>query len=97
MSARVLHLAHASPSCDLWRGFGAYELLREVTGRPPLFSARTRSWTAGPWRTADAVALWESRGGYVELVDEAHLLRLAGHEVDRLLAAHAEARGELFA
>jgi hypothetical protein len=96
MSARVLQLAHVSPSCDLWRGYGAYELLREVSGRAPLFSARTRAWTCGPWRTADAIALWESRGGQVEIVDEAHLLRLAGHEVDGLKAAHAEARGALW-
>lgn len=96
MSTRVLQVANASPSCDLWRGFGAYELLREISGRAPLFSARTRTWTCGPWRTPDAIALWESRGGRVEIVDEAHLLRLAGHEVDKLQAAHAMSRGELW-
>lgn len=95
MSVRVLHLAHITPSCDLWRGFGAYELLREISGRAPLFSSRTRAWTCGPWRTPDAIALWESRGGVVELVDEAHLLRLAGHQIDALKAAHAESRGML--
>ena len=96
MSVRVLQLAHITPSCDAWRGHGARELLSEVcAGRPPLWTARLRAWTAGPWRTADAVALWELRGGWIEIVDEAHLLRLAGHEIDSLKAAHAEARGML--
>lgn len=97
MSARVLQLAHVTPSCDAWRGYGAYDLLAEVCSRPPVRLTRLGAWSAGPWRTADAVALWESRGGQVEIVDEEHLLRLAGSAVDRLRAAHAEARGELFA
>lgn len=87
--ARVIRLAHIAPSCDAWRGYLARELLTEVCGRPPMWAGRLRAWTAGPWRTPDAIALWESRGGWVETVDEEDLLRMA--DADR-----AERRGELW-
>lgn len=96
MSARVLQVAHATPSCDYFRGYGSRELLTEVLGRAPLWGSRVRAWSIGPWHTPDAIALAESRGWRVEIVDEAHLKRLAGHEIDGIKAAHAESRGELW-
>lgn len=96
MSARTLQLAHITPSCDAWRGYGAREILAETAGRPPLWSSLLHAWTIGPWRSPDAVALAEARGYFVEPVDEAHLLRLAGHEAGKVKAAYAEARGELW-
>ena len=96
MSAWVLQVAHVSPSCDYWRGHGSRELLTEVAGgRVPLWGSRVRAWHCQPATTAEALALAESRGWWVEIIDEAHLLRLAGVEVDAVRAAHAESRGML--
>lgn len=89
MSARMLYLARIAPSCDAWRGWRARDLLTEVCGRAPMWSAQLGAWTAGPWRTADAVALWESRGGWIQEVSEHDLLAKAA-------ADRAERRGELW-
>ena len=96
MGRRVLEVAHVSPSCDYWRGHGSRELLAEVSGRSPLWGSRVRAWHCQPQTSAEAFALAQSRGWHVEVVDEAHLLRLAGVEVDQVKAAHATSRGELF-
>lgn len=97
MSARVVQVAHISPSCDYWRGYGTRELLVEALGgRAPLWGSRVRAWHCQPRTSADALAIAESRGWQVEEIDEAHLLRLAGIEVDAARAAHAESRGELW-
>lgn len=95
MSTRVLFVAHVAPSCDYWRGYGAYELLTEAAGRSPVWGSRVRAWHCQPRTSAEALALAESRGWCVEVIDEAHLLRLAGHEVEAVRAAHAESRGML--
>lgn len=95
MGARLLQVAHVTQSCDYWRGHGSRELLTAVTGRAPLWGSRVRAWHCQPRTSADAMALAESWGWRVEVIDEAHLLRLAGHEVDELRTAHAQARGML--
>lgn len=97
MGRRVLEVAHVSPSCDYWRGHGSRELLAEVSGgRAPLWGSRVRAWHCQPSTSTDAIALAESRGWHVDIIDEAHLLRLAGIEVDAVRAAHAESRGALW-
>lgn len=91
MTARTLQVAFPpdAPSCAWVRGFGARELLTDVTHRAPLFGSRVRAWCAQPHTARNAIALAESRGWHVEIVSEAHLLRLAGVEV-------ADERGRLW-
>lgn len=96
MSARVVQVARISPSCDYWRGYGSRELLAEVSGRVPVWGPRVRAWHCQPSTSADAMALAESWGWRVEVINEAHLLTLAGAEVDAVKAAHAESIGALW-
>lgn len=97
MSTRLIQAAYINRSCAYVRGFGSRDLLMEVNGgRAPLFGTRVRAWYGIPEVVSEALALADSRGWSTEVVDEAHLLRLAGHEVSKVKAAHAESRGELF-
>lgn len=50
---------------DCWaeaKGHGSRGLLMLLTGRPPVFNIRTRSWCTTPQRVRDLVALAEIRG-----------------------------------
>ncbi|HWJ65370.1 MAG TPA: hypothetical protein VNT31_01715 [Nocardioides sp.] len=96
MTARTMQAVFVAPSCAYLRGWGSRELLTEVLGRPPIFGARVRAWHAQPHNVRDAIAVAEERGIKVEIVEEAHLLRLAGLEVDEMAKARAESRGELW-
>lgn len=95
MSAR-LQAAFVAPSCAYMRGHGSRELLTEVLGRPPVYGSRLRAWHAQPHNVTDAIAVAEERGIKVEIVEESHLLRLAGLEFDEMAKARAESRGELW-
>lgn len=98
MSARVLSVCFpaSAPSCAYVRGFGAFELLREIRGRSPVYGIRARAWAVQPHTARDAIAVAEARGWRVEIVTEAHLLRLAGVEIEEKRATHAEAKGQLW-
>lgn len=97
MSTRLIQAAFINRSCAYVRGYGSRDLLMEVNGgRAPLFGSRVRAWYGVPGVISEALALADSRGWPTEVVDEKHLLRLAGHEVAEVRAAHAESRGELW-
>lgn len=96
MSPRVLYVTFVNRSCAYLRGHGARELLTDLRGRPPVYGARVRAWHCQPSTAHDAIAMAESRRWAVEIVSEADLLRMAGHEADEDRQARAHARGELF-
>lgn len=85
-----------APSCAYVRGHGAFELLREIRGRSPVYGIRARAWAVQPQTARDVIAVAESRGWRVEVITEEHLLRLAGVETDEKRARHAEAKGQLW-
>lgn len=97
MSPRLIQAVYVNRNAAYLRGFGSRDLLMECNGgRPPLFGSRLRAWYGTPEVVTEALARADSRGWATEVVDEEHALRLAGHEVATVKAAHAEARGELW-
>ncbi|RYC14566.1 hypothetical protein [Nocardioides zhouii] len=96
MSTRLIQAAFINRSAAYLRGHGSRDLLMECNGgRPPLFGSRLRAWYGTPEVVSEALALAESRRWPTEVVDEVHLLRLAGHEVAAVKAAHAAVHGML--
>jgi hypothetical protein len=50
---------------DNWaevRGWGSRDLLKELTGRSPVYNTRTRSWCTTPKRARDLAVLAEVNG-----------------------------------
>lgn len=81
MSARVIKAAYAGRLAAWVNGWGSRELLEEATGRPPIWGARHRAWQCIPEAADAALILAELRGWRCEVVEEAHLLALAGSEL----------------
>jgi len=90
MTARLIRAAYVTRVYALLSGHGSRELLVEVRhGRPPLWSSRYRAWASTPEHVSDALALAEARNWATSVVEEEHMLALAGAEL-------AEARGVLW-
>lgn len=80
MSARTIQVCFATQAGAFVRGFGSRELLIDIRGRAPVYNTRLRAWAAMPSTASDLIAVAERRGWTVEVVSEAHLVRLAGGE-----------------
>lgn len=61
MARRVLEVELAGMG-SLVRGYGSRELIIDVTGRPPIWSAIRRGWSLQETTARDVVAAAESRG-----------------------------------
>ena len=90
MSRRLIRAAYAGRWCAFLNGYGSRELLTELGhGKPPVWNPRFRAWVGQPETITNALVLAEARGWATEVVDEDHLLALAGAE-------RAEERGALW-
>lgn len=61
MARRVLEVELAGMG-SLVRGYGARELIIDLTGRPPMWSSIRRGWSLQESTARDVVAAAESRG-----------------------------------
>jgi hypothetical protein len=62
--ARHVEIRFVTPSLALVNGYGTREMLKEITGRVPVWATLDRGWVTQPHNARDLVAALEHRGGF---------------------------------
>ena len=91
-----LEMCFINLSCAMVRGYGSRELLVELRGSAPVWSSLSRAWTCQPKTARSLIALAESRGRHVVVIDEGRLRLHAEAEVAQERQEAAEVRGLLW-
>lgn len=64
------HLSIELAGCgSLVRGYGSRDLVEEVSGRPPVWMSRLRGWSIQEWTARKVVALAETRGYDITIIE----------------------------
>jgi hypothetical protein len=66
---RRIEVEWVNASCVYVRGHGSRELLTSIIGRPPVWAARAGAWVCQPRAARDAIAVAESRGWSVDIIE----------------------------
>jgi len=65
-----LRVRFVNRSCAYVSGYGSRELLTEMRGRAPIWSATVRAWATTPRTARDLIAVAEDRGRRVLVSDD---------------------------
>jgi hypothetical protein len=57
-----IEVEYETPSCALVRGHGSRDLVMKVTKRSPVWATLSRGWVVQPHTAGDVIAVAESRG-----------------------------------